>query len=206
MLGALKLSVVLIFGFIIAVVLPTYLEPEVPQWQAPLREPPMPCFHILPTCLLTSYAMSIAVIVAATLPVVAIWFLTYPMVMWMHIHVPQDIQRNKMLLERFLARPAANLGVYITTMGPLAKPRVTYVKLAELKPVKQRGGLVNYIRDVTQENKERNWYQYRAIGKFMIQDENEAKAGASVRRKLPRQWTWYSLIKDFRQLHGTRFR
>lgn len=107
-----------------------------------------------------------------------------------------------MLLERFLAKPAANMGVYITTMGPLGKPRVTYVKLADLKPVKQRGGLVNYIRDVTQENKERKWYHYRAIGKFMIQDEFEAKAGAHVRQKRP-QWIWYSLIKSFRQLHGT---
>lgn len=36
MLGALKMSVILIFGFSVAVTLPTYLEAGAPVWQAPL--------------------------------------------------------------------------------------------------------------------------------------------------------------------------
>lgn len=142
---------------------------------------------------------------AATIPVLAIWALTYPMVMWMHIRVPKEIQRSKALLAKFLAQPAADMGVWITTMGPVGKPRVTFVKLADLKPVRQRGGLVNHVRDVTQENKERKWYQFRAISKFLIQNEHDAKASARTlpKRQQRPEWTWYSLIKAFRQRHGT---
>lgn len=131
--------------------------------------------------------------VGATIPVIAIWYLTYPMVMWMHMRVPKDIQRSQVQIEKFLKYPAADTGVYITTMGPMCNPRVTFVKLADLKPVKQRFGLVNYARDVTQENRERKWYQYRAIGKFMI--ENDRQRGV--------RWTWYALIEAFRKRHGT---
>lgn len=138
-------------------------------------------------------------VAVATIPTIAIWYLTYPMVMWMHIHVPKEIQQNKSLLAKFLAKPAADMGVHITTMGPLGKPRVTHVKLADLKPVKQRAGLVNYIRDVTQENKERKWYQFRAIGKFMI-DESSTQV---QQRQKQDPWVWYSLIEAFRKRHGT---
>lgn len=53
MLGGLKVTALVIFGFIVAAVLPTYLEPEVPPWKAPLGEPsmpapPIPLFHFLP--------------------------------------------------------------------------------------------------------------------------------------------------------------
>lgn len=138
---------------------------------------------------------------AAITPVLAIWYLTYPMVMWMHLHVPKEIQKSKPLLENFLARPSPSMDIYITTMSPVGKPRVTPVKLGDLKPVQQRGGLVNYVRDVTQENKERKWYQYRAIGKFMIQDQDQLSPGVQKRQKQP-MWIWYTLVESFRKQYG----
>lgn len=141
-------------------------------------------------------------VVGATVPVLAIWFLTYPMVIWMHVRVPKSAQQNKILLDQFLAKPTGDMDVYITTMSPIGKPRVTNVKLADLKPVKKRLGLVNYVRDVTQENKERKWYQYRAIGNFLIpnQDQTSPKVQKGLKRT---PWIWFSLIEAFQKRHGS---
>lgn len=201
MLGGLKVTALMVFGFFLAVVLPTYVEPEAEQWKAPLSKMSGPR-KILYECALTWLFLPTVVVLASTLPVIAIWYLTYPMVIWIHIHVPKEIQQNKVLLERFLTKPSADTAVYITTMGPLGKPRVTHVKLADLKPVKQRLGLVNYIRDTTQENMQRKFYHFRAIGKFMINDpEPRRSSGGSRQKQTP--WLWYALIKGFRQHHGT---
>lgn len=57
MLGALKLSTIILFGFLTVVVLPTQLEPGMSVWQAPLGEP-----SITPRAVISSMSTDVLMI------------------------------------------------------------------------------------------------------------------------------------------------
>lgn len=135
----------------------------------------------------------ITVVVASTIPFLAIWFLTSPMVMWIHLDIPKGLQRQgQQKLEQYLQqRLTPDTQVAITTMGALAKPRASRVRLRDLRSERRRLGLVNYVRDASAENARRKWYQFRAVEHFKIMDEGTDAAG--------QPWKWYAIMKAFRK-------
>lgn len=198
-LGALKLTTVFVFGFFAVVALPTYVQ-DAPIWQSAacklFNEPPPPSLpvffsHRIPLNSWSDFDLY-KVVVASTIPFLAVWYLTSPMVMWVHLRVPKEVQRSKHRLERYFTNPPAGVSVIITTMGALGKPRVSHVKLADLQRVKQRLGLVNYARDTTLENAQRKWYEFPAVGQFMIED------APTSGQKAKKPWMWYTLLDGFK--------
>lgn len=134
----------------------------------------------------------VSVVVASTIPFLAIWYLTSPMVMWIHIPIPKGFQRHPKRLEQFIEHAPPATEITLTTMGALCKPRVSTVQLKDLRREKRRFGLVNYVRDVSRENADRKWYQFRAVSEFRIEDERLLKS------KAEQSWRWYSLAKAYR--------
>lgn len=115
------------------------------------------------------------------------------MVMWIHLDIPRQFQRQgPQKLEQYLRHGLKpDTQVAITTMGALAKPQASRVRLKDLRPERRRFGLVNYVRDASHENARRKWYQFRAVEQFKIMDES-----TNAREK---PWKWYMIVKVFRE-------
>lgn len=57
----------------------------------------------------------------------------------------------------------------MSTLSFIGKPRVSRVTVGDLVPVRQRFGLVNYLRkNVEAENAKRRWWMFPAVGKFNV--------------------------------------
>ncbi|KUI63057.1 hypothetical protein VP1G_10186 [Cytospora mali] len=166
-LGALKLTTVFVFGFFTVVVIPSYISADQPLWQ---------------TAGLTA---------ASTIPFLAVWYLTSPMAVWIHLRIPNQFRRSKHHAERYLASLPADAELAITTMGALGKPRVSHVRVSDLRPARRRLGLVNYMRDVAAENARRRWWMFRAVGGFRIED-------AVTTGKGPRYKEWEGVARQIR--------
>lgn len=109
---------------------------------------------------------------ASTVPFLAVWYLTSPMAVWIHTRVPDQSRRAAHLAARYLAALPAGAEVTITTMGALGRPRLSHVRVADLRPARRRLGLVNYVReDAARENAARRWWMFRAVREFRIEDE-----------------------------------
>lgn len=85
------------------------------------------------------------------------------------MRLPPFARTSEQHLQRYLSRLPPDSVLYVTTMSPIAKPRVSKVLLSEMQPTSQRLGIVNYVRDVSQESLLRKWYQFRAVSKLNIQ-------------------------------------
>jgi hypothetical protein len=132
------------------------------------------------------------VTIIGTMPFLIIWYLTSPMVMWIHMRVPNKYRKSKHVVDLFLDNPPADTELAITNMGAMLKPRVSHVRISDLKPETKRFGLVNFTRDTTKENAQRKWWMFRAVGNFKIEDAIKP-AGA----KTP--WVWNSVARHIRQ-------
>lgn len=128
--------------------------------------------------------------VIGSTPFLLIWYLTSPMAVWIHMRLPDKYRRSKHVADLFLNNPPADAEVAITNMGAMLKPRVSHVKVSDLKPESRRFGLVNYTRDTTKENAQRKWWMFRAVGNFRIEDEITGSKS---------KWAWDSLARRIRQ-------
>lgn len=108
---------------------------------------------------------------ASTIPFTAVWYLTSPMAMWVQMRIPDQFRQSRHLADRYLASLPAEAELAITTMGALGKPRVSHVRVGDLRPARARLGLVNYARDPARENARRPWWMFRAVPGFRIEDE-----------------------------------
>lgn len=137
-----------------------------------------------------------AVFVASVVPLLAVWYMTSPMVMWMHIPVPKKCLSDTREMERFVQQSAANVELAITTMGPLGKARITKLPLHNLRPENRRLGLVNYVRDASRENAKRRWYNFRAVSQFRIEN------GLLYNQQTKEPWLWYKIQEALRNKPG----
>lgn len=132
--------------------------------------------------------------VASTIPFLGVWYLTSPMVVWIHMRVPDKYRQSKHMLGQYLDAPPADAPLTITNMGAVFKPRISHVMISDLKPERKRFGLVNYTRDTTKENAQRKWWMFRAVGGFRIEDESTT--GSKTK------WIWDLVAKQIRQRAG----
>jgi hypothetical protein len=119
---------------------------------------------------------------------------TAPIATAIHLHLPAYARANARLFERFVASvPPSEATVDMTTLSFIGKPRVSRMKLSELRHVPPDKpwrhtvlGLVNWERDTEAEDRRRKWYHYRAIGKFGVHWANKGVRYA---------WVW-KVLKD----------
>lgn len=126
------------------------------------------------------------VAVAAVFPLLCIWYLTSPMVMWIHLKRPAHITNPRELV-RWASANASTAEIAVLTMAPLGNGRATMTTLAELRPAHRRFGLVNYVRDATKENAGRKWFNFRAVREFKVEED------IVVNAKSQEKWPWYAI-------------
>ncbi|OIW24092.1 hypothetical protein CONLIGDRAFT_624444 [Coniochaeta ligniaria NRRL 30616] len=145
-LACLKLTTIFIFVFFGLVVTPAYVKSDHPLWQAG------------------------GVFLCGLIPLLTVAYTTSPFVTNIHIKLPVFARQSRVLLERWAKSGIpASTPLQITTMSFIGKPRVSSLTVGDLVPVRQRLGLVNYLRgDVEEENARRKWYMFRAVGKFNV--------------------------------------
>lgn len=193
-LGALKLTTIFVFGFFAVVVIPGCVSADMPLWYTTGCESPPPNSNHHPTSPSSSNSPARAVAVASTIPFLGVWYLTSPMVVWIHMRVPDKYRQSKHMLGQYLDAPPADAPLAITNMGAVFKPRISHVRLSDLRPERKRFGLVNYTRDTTKENAQRKWWMFRAVGGFRIEDETTT--GSKTK------WIWDLVAKQIRQRAG----
>ncbi|KAF3057113.1 hypothetical protein GL218_06224 [Daldinia childiae] len=159
-LACLKISTLFIFAFFSFVVTPAYFDRE----------------GLSPTVLRTT--------LSAIIPLVFVAYTTSPFVSFIHMRLPPVARQSEDMLRRFARAIPANTELDITTMSFIAKPRVSRVKLSDLRPVSRRFGIVNLARDTAAENAARKWYRFRAVGDFNAQGNTATRA----------PWVWESIL------------
>ncbi|KAI1477073.1 hypothetical protein F4774DRAFT_216116 [Daldinia eschscholtzii] len=159
-LACLKISTLFIFVFFGFVVSPAYFDRE----------------GLSPAVLRTT--------LSAIVPMVFVAYTTSPFVSFIHMRLPPVARQSEDMLRRFARAIPADAELDITTMSFIAKPRVSRVKLSELRPVSRRWGIVNLARDTAAENATRKWYRFRAVGEFNAQFNTAKRA----------PWVWESVV------------
>ncbi|KAI1137247.1 hypothetical protein F5Y05DRAFT_84029 [Hypoxylon sp. FL0543] len=160
-LACLKISTLFIFVFFGFVVTPAYYDKE----------------GLSPTVLKTT--------LAAIVPLVFVAYTTAPFVSSIHMRLPPFARHSEDMLRRFAQKLPPHTELDITTMSFIAKPRVSQVKLSDLRPASRRFGIVNLARDTAAENATRKWYMFRAVGEFNAQSN-------TVTSRAP--WVWDSIM------------
>ncbi|PQE06242.1 4-coumarate- ligase 2 protein [Rutstroemia sp. NJR-2017a BBW] len=145
-LGCLKVTTIFIFAFFSLVVAPAhfYADEEQPKWVAP------------------------TVLLCGTIPMVVVAYLSSPFVNYIHLILPTFARTSRDLMLRYSKNPPKDAMLDVTTMNFIGKPRVSRVYISDLRPTKQRLGIVNYVRDTKEINKSRSWWMGRAVRVFGV--------------------------------------
>ncbi|KAG5951469.1 hypothetical protein E4U53_003019 [Claviceps sorghi] len=171
----LKLTSLLLGAFFALLVVPSYVMAEKPLVQ------------------------TAAVAMAGIVPILFVSYTTAPFVTHIHVHLPPGARASRAVLERFVGAMPASSRLTFTTMGLIAKPRYSSVAVGDLRAMKGRFGLVNYVRDTGAENATRKWYMYRAIGGFYVQEELRKRKRYERKGKVD-GWIW-DAVRDKVQGH-----
>ncbi|KAI5921119.1 hypothetical protein F4810DRAFT_385809 [Camillea tinctor] len=147
MVACLKVSTLFMFVFFVFVVTPLYIDKE--------------GLDLSPNIVRSA--------LSGIIPLAFVAYTTAPFVTFIHLRLPPYARQSKELLARFVKHLPPDTELEITTMNFLAKPRISKVKISDLKPSKSRFGLVSLTRDTKAENAKRKWYQPRAVGQFSVQ-------------------------------------
>lgn len=144
-LGCLKVTTIFIFGFFGLVLAPAHFQSEdQPKWVAA------------------------GVMLSGIVPVAFVAYITSPFVANIHLRLPAFARYSREMVTRYSQALPKDAKLEITTVNFIGMPRVTLVKVADLRPAKERLGLVNYVRDTKDMNTKRPWWMGRAVRQFGI--------------------------------------
>lgn len=118
--------------------------------------------------------------ISGTVPMLFVAYISSPFVANIHLRLPAFARHSRDLLTRYSQTLPKDAQLEITTMNFIGKPRVSLVKVAELRPVKERFGLVNYARDTKEMNSKRPWWMTRAVRQFGVHGGTRIKEGTGI--------------------------
>jgi hypothetical protein len=116
-------------------------------------------------------------------------FITYissPFVAHIHLRLPAYARRSRDILNRYVRSLPEVAELEITTMNFIGKPRLSLVKVSDLHSVRERFGMVNYVRDTKKINHRRPWYMGKAVRQFGIHGGVEVKENRGIWENIAR--------------------
>ncbi|KAF4991621.1 hypothetical protein FGRMN_7740 [Fusarium graminum] len=163
-MAMLKITTLFLGAFFCFIVTPSYVKADKPEWvtasgkftQHPMDKTPQ---------------LTTPVVLCGIVPIIFVAYITSPFVTHIHVHLPPYARTSRPILERFVKTLPPSTPLTLTTMSAISKPRYSSIQAGDLSPVRRRFGLINYVRDTKEENAKRKWYNFRAVGKFYIQDK-----------------------------------
>ena len=126
------------------------------------------------------YSNNLIVLLSGIIPMLSVAYITSPFVNYIHLRLPTFARNSRELLIRYSKSLPKDAEIDITTMNFIGKPRVTRMKAADLHATKQRFGLINYVRDATDDNKKRPWWKLQAVTKFGVHGGRTRIMGGEV--------------------------
>jgi len=166
-LGSLKVTTIFIFTFFCLVVAPAHwYEEDGEKWVAPV------------------------ITLSGIVPLVSVAYLSAPFVTHAHLRLPRYARQSREILNRYTQNLSKDANLEITTMSFIGKPRLSVVKVGDLRPVKERFGIVNYVRDTKKINSDRPWYMYRAVRRFGLHGGVPLKGNPGV---------WENIVKAIKK-------
>lgn len=103
-----------------------------------------------------------------------------PFVANIHLRLPVFARHSRELLVRYSKNLPKDAKLEITTMTFIGRPRINLVRATDLRPMRERFGMVNYVRDTTEANSKRPWWMGRAVGKFGMHGSTTLRPGSEV--------------------------
>ncbi|UPK97912.1 hypothetical protein LCI18_008847 [Fusarium solani-melongenae] len=165
-LAMVKITTLFLGAFFCFIVAPSYIKADKPEWE------------------------TASVVLCGIIPIFFVAYTTSPFVTHIHIHLPPYARASRTILERFVRALPPSTPLTLTTMSAISKPRYSSIQAGDLSPVRRRFGLVNYVRDTTEENAKRRWYMFRAVGKFYVQDKRQRKVRYEKKTDKVDGWIW----------------
>ncbi|KAK4659323.1 hypothetical protein QC762_109170 [Podospora pseudocomata] len=132
-LGTLRFATLLLFAGFGLVLTPHYIKSGAPP-QYPL-----------------------ASLACGLIPLLYVGYFTTPFVTFIHLRLPPYARWSTPILQRFAKTAPPNTQVDITTLSLTGTPRHSSMMLSDLKPTRERFGMVNFTRDTTAVNEKRKW-------------------------------------------------
>jgi hypothetical protein len=120
------------------------------------------------------------VMVSGLIPMIFVGYVSGPFVAHVHLRLPTYARQSRDILKRYSQNLPKDAKLDITTMTLIGKPRLSSVKVGDLRPVKRRFGLANYIRGTKKINAKRPWYMGRAARQFSLPAGVEMKGSPGV--------------------------
>lgn len=204
-LAMVKITTLFIGAFFCFIVAPGYIKADKPELETAagmfhslISQPPStysPHLDISSHLILPSQTCNISnrktVILCGIVPILFVAYTTTPFVTHIHIHLPPYARSSRAILERFVKTLPPSTPLTMTTMSAISKPRYSSLQAGDLVPSRRRFGLVNYIRDTTQENAKRKWYMFNAVGKFYVQPKGpQRKVRYEKKKDKVDGWIW----------------
>ena len=108
------------------------------------------------------------VIVGGSIPMLFVAYTTSPFVTYVHIRLPPFARQSRELLNQWSKKLTADTEIDLTTMGFYGLPRVSRVRLADLRMRKARLTSANLVRVNHPELKKRSWWMGRKPDAFYV--------------------------------------
>lgn len=115
--------------------------------------------------------------ISGTIPLLAVAYISSPFVANIHLRLPPFARHSRDLLIRYSKNLPKDAKIDITTMNFIGKPRISLVRAADLYPVRERFGMVNYARHTKNLNSKRPWWMGKAVRQFGVHGSTRLRDG-----------------------------
>lgn len=117
---------------------------------------------------------------SGTIPLLSVAYISSPFVANIHLRLPTFARNSRDLLVRYSQNLPKDAKLEITTMNFIGKPRISLIRAADLRPVRERFGLVNYRRDNNDLDSKRPWWMGKAVRQFGVHGGTHLKDGNGI--------------------------
>lgn len=103
------------------------------------------------------------------------------------MRLPSFARYSSDILQRYTQTLPKDAQLDITTMNFFGRPRISAVRMGDIRRVKERFGMVNYVRDTKETNPKRPWWMGNAVKRFGVH--------GGVGLKGPNAGVWENIAK-----------
>lgn len=117
-------------------------------------------------------------------------YISGPFVAHVHLRLPRFARQSREILNRYTQNLPKDAELELTTMSFIGKPRISLVKVGDLRPVRERFGMVNYVRDTKHLDHQRPWYMGKAVRQFGLHGGVQLKGNPEI---------WENIVKSIKK-------
>lgn len=116
--------------------------------------------------------------VCGLVPMLFVSYVASPFVAHIHLRLPSYVRYSQTVLQRYTRTLPPDATLEFTTMNSIGVPRITPVKISDIRPVRQRLGMVNYAT-VKVDDGPRTWWMAN-VRLFGVHGEDKTKSQKEV--------------------------